>query len=176
MKAWVKWLVLGILSVAFGLFVLANPVAASVSVTIMAGILFAAAGGFQMLVGFSDAGVWSRLVGLGIGLFMLLLGVSLIFNPLEGVFSLTLLVTILFAASGIARLITSFQMRATAFFWPMLISGALTLLLAGYIGANFFEVAPGLLGVLLGIELIFNGIGLVVLAFFLRKIKARLPG
>ena len=100
MKAWVKWLVLGILSVAFGLFVLANPVAASVSVTLMAGILFAAAGGFQMLVGFSDAGVWSRLVGLGIGLFMLLLGVSLIFNPLEGVFSLTLLVTILFAASS----------------------------------------------------------------------------
>ena len=91
-------------------------------------------------------------------------------------FSLTLLVTILFAASGIARLITSFQMRATAFFWPMLISGALTLLLVGYIGANFFEVAPGLLGVLLGIELIFNGIGLVVLAFFLRKIKARLRG
>lgn len=176
MKAWAKWLVVGILSGVFGLFVLANPVAASVSVTIMAGLLFAASGLFQILVGVDEDGLWAKLVGLGIGFIMLLLGVSLMFNPLEGVLSLTLLVTILFAASGVARLITAFQMRATVFFWPMLVSGALTILLAGYIGANFFDVAPALLGVLLGIELLVNGIALVILAFFLRKLKQRLQG
>ena len=52
MKVWVKWLILGILSVIFGFFVLANPVAASVSVTIMAGILFSASGVFQIIAGF----------------------------------------------------------------------------------------------------------------------------
>ena len=52
MKMWVKWLILGILSILFGLFVLANPVAASIAVTTLAGILFAVAGGFQIL--FSD--------------------------------------------------------------------------------------------------------------------------
>lgn len=109
MKVWVKWLILGILSIIFGLFVLANPIAASVSVTIMAGILFAASGVFQIVAGFGEEGTWAKLVGIVIGLFMVLLGISLMFHPLQGVLSLTLLVTILFAASGIARLITAFS-------------------------------------------------------------------
>jgi len=53
-------------------------------------------------------------------------------------------------------------------FWPMLLSGALSVLLAGYILANFFDIAPQLLGILLGVELLFNGAGLVALALFLR--------
>ena len=50
----------------------------------------------------------------------------------------------------------------------MLISGALSILLAGYILANFARASVNLLGILLGIELLFNGAGLIVLAFFLR--------
>ena len=171
MKTWVKWLLLGILSVAFGLFVLANPIAASIAVTTLAGIMFAVAGGFQIFAGFGEEGAMGKILGIGLGILMLFLGASLLFRPLEGVISLAMLVTILFAANGIARLISSFQMKQSPFFWPMLLSGALSVLLAAYIVANFFEVAPELLGILLGIELLFNGVGLIVLAFFLRTAK-----
>lgn len=171
MKTWVKWLILGVISVAFGVFVLANPVAASITVTMLAGIMFVLSGGFQIFAGFGEEGVGSKMLGIGLGLLMLVLGVSLMFHPLEGVVSLTLLVAILFAFSGVTRLITSFQMRDTPFFWPMLLSGALSVLLAGYILANFAAVAPSLLGILLGIELLFNGIGLIMLAFFVRTAK-----
>ena len=171
MKIWVKWLILGILSVVFGFFVLSNPIAASVAVTTLAGIMFAVSGGFQIFAGFGEDGAFAKLLGIGLGVLMLFLGFSLMFKPLEGVISLATMVTILFAASGIARLITSFQMRETPFFWPMLLSGAFSVLLAGYIVANFFDVAPSLLGILLGIELLFNGMGLLVLALFLRAGK-----
>jgi uncharacterized membrane protein HdeD (DUF308 family) len=171
MKIWVKWLILGILSIVFGFFVLANPLAASVAVTIVAGVMFALSGGFQIFAGLGEDGIMAKILGIGLGVLMLLLGFSLMFRPLEGIISLVMLVTILFAASGIMRLITSFQMRQTPFFWPMLLSGALSILLAGYIVANFFEVAPDLLGILLGIELLFNGMGLLMLAFFLRTAK-----
>jgi len=174
MKIWVKWLVLGVLSVVFGFFVLANPVAASVTVTVLAGIMFAISGGIQIFAGFGQGHGTSRFMGLALGLLMLFLGGALIFRPLEGVISLAMLVTIIFAATGVTRLITSYQMRHTPFFWPMLLSGALSVFLAGYIVANFFEIAPGLLGILLGIELLFNGIGLVMLAFFLRALKNNL--
>ena len=174
MKIWVKWLLLGILSIVFGVFVLANPVAASITVTVLAGIMFAIAGGIQIFAGFGETGTMSRLMGFALGLLMLFLGASLMFRPLDGVISLAMLVTIVFAASGIMRLITAFQMRATVFFWPMLLSGALSVLLAGYIAANFFEIAPSLLGILLGIELLFNGTGLVLLALFLRALKKRI--
>lgn len=174
MKTWIKWLIVGVLSVLFGLFVLGNPIAASIAVTTLAGVLFAISGGFQLFAGFGEEGGMAKALGIGLGLLMLLLGLSLMFNPLEGVISLAALVTILFAASGITRLLSAFQMRETPFFWPMLISGGLSVLLAGYILANFFEIAPSLLGILLGIELLFNGMGLIALAFFLRTAKGAL--
>lgn len=171
MKIWVKWLILGVLSLAFGFFVLANPIEASVAVTTLAGIMFALAGVFQVFGGFGEEGIFGKVMGIGLGILMLFLGFSLMFHPLEGVISLATLVTILFAASGIARVISAFQMRETPFFWPMLLSGAFSVLLAGYIVANFFDVAPSLLGLLLGIELLFNGMSLIVLALFLRAGK-----
>jgi uncharacterized membrane protein HdeD (DUF308 family) len=85
--------------------------------------------------------------------------------------SLALLVTILLAANGMVRLVLAFRMRATRFFWPMLISGALSVLLAMYILANFATASVTLLGILLGVELLFNGAGLIALAFFLRSAR-----
>jgi uncharacterized membrane protein HdeD (DUF308 family) len=172
-KLWTKWLIVGIVSLAFGLFILANPVAASIAVTTLAGILFAIAGVVQILAGLSEEGLGSKILGLGIGILMLLLGGSLMFNPLEGIISLAALVAILFAVSGLGRVFTSRHMRGTQIFWPMLLSGAFSILLAIYIFMNFFEVAPSLLGVLLGVELIFNGAGLIAFSMFLRSSKAK---
>ena len=171
MKIWVKWLVLGVLSLAFGIFVLANPVAASIAVTTLAGIMFILAGAFQVFGGFGEDGIFAKILGIALGILMLFLGLSLTLHPLEGMISLATLVTILFAASGITRLISAFQMQKKSFFWPMLISGAFSVILAGYIVANFFEIAPSLLGLLLGIELLLNGMGLIILALFLRTNK-----
>jgi uncharacterized membrane protein HdeD (DUF308 family) len=171
MKLWVKWLILGILSILFGLFVLANPVAASFAVTVVAGSLFLLMGIVQVVAGFGADDRSSKLLGIGLGVLMTLLGASLLFQPLQGIISLATLATIMIGANGAIRLISGFQMRETPLFWPMLISGAVSVLLAGYIVANFFEIAPQLLGVLLGIELLFNGAGLLALAFFLRTAK-----
>ncbi|MBB93217.1 MAG: hypothetical protein CML68_01230 [Rhodobacteraceae bacterium] len=174
MKEWVKWLILGILSVVFGVIVLGNTVAASLAVTTVTGILFLVSGGFQVAAGFSVEGTGHKVFTMALGALMVILGLSFITNPLEGTISLALLVLILLAASGIVRIIFAKRMKDTPFFWPMLISGALSVLLAAYILANFATAGPQLLGILLGIELIFNGAGLVVLAFFVRTIGQHL--
>ncbi|MEM1075685.1 MAG: DUF308 domain-containing protein [Pseudomonadota bacterium] len=174
MKLWIKWLILGILSVLFGLFVLGNPVAASFAVTLVAGFTFAIIGAAQIYAGFTGDDGMSKIMGIGLGVVMVLLGLSLMFQPLQGIVSLAMLVTIMIGANGVLRLVTSWQMRETPLFWPMLIAGAASVLLAGYIIANFFEIAPQLLGILLGIELLFNGGGLIALALFLRTAKGEL--
>jgi uncharacterized membrane protein HdeD (DUF308 family) len=171
MKGWVKWLILGILSIVFGLFCLGNAVAASMAVTTLTGALLLIAGVFQFVAGFGDEGFGSKLMAFLLGALLAFLGLSFLFNPLEGMISLALLVTILLAANGITRLILAFRMKATRFFWPMLISGALSVLLAGYILANFAAASVTLLGILLGVELLFNGAGLLALAFFLRSAR-----
>ena len=176
MKLWVKWLVVGVLSVVFGVFVLANPIAASVAVTIVAGWLFLIGGGIQVWAGIGAEETSSKVMGIGLGALMILLGISLAFEPLQGMLSLATLATIFIALNGIMRLVTSWRMRSTPLFWPMLISGAVSILLAGYILANFFNVAPQLLGILLGVELLFNGAGLIALALFLRSAKEAVKG
>ena len=168
MKEWVKWLALGILSVVFGIIVLGNTVVASMAVTTITGVMLLASGGFQIVGGLSAEGIGSKVFSLILGALMAFLGFSFLFNPMEGMISLAMLVLLLLAASGLVRIVFSMRMRGTQFFLPMLVSGVLSLLLAGYIWINFATASVALLGIMLGVELLFNGSGLILLAFFIR--------
>ncbi|MDW4549698.1 DUF308 domain-containing protein [Defluviimonas sp. D31] len=174
MKEWLKYLLLGVLSVVFGVIVLGNTFAASLAVTTLTGAVFLVSGAFQIVGGFSAEGAASKFFSILLGALMAFLGVSFLFNPLEGVISLAFLIVILLISSGIVRIVFSWRMQGTRFFWPMLISGALSVLLGGYILANFATASVNILGILLGIELLFNGAGFVVMAFFLRAMGGRL--
>jgi len=171
MKLWVRWLALGVLSIAFGVFVLANPIAAGATLTMVIGAMFVVMGVAQIYAGRQADDRSSRYMGIGLGILMLLLGISFMFNPLQGLISLALIVTILIALNGLTRIMTGYHMKETPMFWPMLLSGAVSILLAGYVVANFATVGPQLLGILLGVELLFNGAGLIALAVFLRTAK-----
>lgn len=169
MNTWVKWLTLGLLTAVFGLLALGDAVAASVAVTLVTGILFVIAGAGQIIVGLGEPGGGHKIISVLLGIVMVLLGISFIKNPLEGTMSLALVVTILIAAGGIIRLFLAFAMRQTPYFWTGLLSGALSVLLAGYILANFAATSTSLLGILLGIELLFSGAGMIAFALFLRR-------
>ncbi|WP_226781998.1 DUF308 domain-containing protein [Oceaniglobus trochenteri] len=172
MKPANKWLLLGVVSVGFGVFALGNTVVASLAVTTLTGALFLLSGGFQIVGSImGHEGTGSKIVNIAIGALMAFLGLSFLINPLEGIISLAMLVLLLLLATGVLRIVLSWRMRNTRFFWPMLISGALSVLLGGYIWANFAAVGPQLLGILLGIELLLNGLGLIALSFFVRAAR-----
>lgn len=168
MSEWTRWLLLGCLSVLFGVLALANAVAVSFGITIVTGSLLIASGLFQIGIGFQDEGTGNKVVSIMLGLLVTVLGVSFVRNPFDGMMSLSLVITLSIAAAGVLRLIWAFRMRKTGFFWMMLLSGALSILLAGFIFANFEQASARLLGILLGLELLFNGLALMVLALFLR--------
>jgi len=169
MKTWSKWVLVGVVSILFGLVVLSAPVVASVSMTLLTGILFAAAGAFQLLGGISEPGAGNKVLNVLLGVLTLVLGLSFVTNPLQGTVSLALLVTVLLAAGGVMRMFLAWQMRTTQFFWGMLISGACSILLAGLIFADFSTLSTKILGIFLGVELLLNGVGLIVLGIFLRR-------
>lgn len=169
MKDWVKWLLLGALSVLFGIVSLGNAVLATLAVTTLTGALLLASGGFQIIGAFAPGETTgSKIFGLLMGLLMGFLGVSFLFNPLEGAISLTMLVLIMLAAGGVVRIYFSWQMRETRFFWPMLLSGGISILLAAYIYANFAAASLSFLGIMLGVELLMNGVSLMAMALTLR--------
>jgi len=171
MKEWIKWLILGLLSALFGVFVLGNAVVATLAVTTLAGALFVISGGFQIAAGLTGETGMSRVFSVLLGGLMALLGLSILAHPLEGMISLTMLILVLLAASGIVRLVQGFGMKNTPYFWPMLLSGAFSIFLAGYIGANFAAATLTLLGIIMGVELLLNGLGMIVLAFFARSAR-----
>ncbi|OUS37289.1 hypothetical protein A9Q94_06205 [Rhodobacterales bacterium 56_14_T64] len=167
-----KWILLGALSLLFGFLVLGNTVIATMAVTTLTGAVLMVSGVFQVVGGFaSTESMGGKIFGILMGLLIGFLGMNFLFNPLEGAISLTMLVMILMAASGVVRLVFAWRMRSTAYFWPMILSGAISLLLAGYIWTNFAVATLTLLGVMLGIELLMNGFSLIVIGFSSRGQK-----
>jgi uncharacterized membrane protein HdeD (DUF308 family) len=164
MKNWLLWMVIGIISVVGGILALVNPLAASITAARLAGWIFLLVGGAQIFAVVNAQGFGAKIWATLIGVAGVLVGVLLLSNPLAGVISLTVLVAILFLCIGIAKTVMSFSFRGTTYFLPILISGILSVLLAVMIFSNFPMSAVTVLGVLLAIELISNGITLIALS------------
>lgn len=162
---WVLWLVAGLISIAGGFFALANPFVATLAAEQIAGWMFAFVGAMVIVSAFSDKGWTGWILSLILGVLVLIFGISLISNPLAGVLTLTALSAILMAASGIAKVLLAFTSQAQNLRGILIVSGLISVVLAGMIIANWPQSALLVLGIYLSIELISNGISLVVLAF-----------
>ena len=168
MKSDTVLILLGIVLMVGGGLALANPFAASIAVTTLVGAFFLLAGALQLWVALT-APVPHRIATGLIGVLGLLAGVSLIANPLAGVISLTLLVGIVFLITGAARLGMAWRLRETPLFWFLLLSGAASVLIGFLVVGNIAAAATTLLGLLLGIQLLADGIGLIALGLTHRR-------
>lgn len=160
----ILWIVVGAISILAGIFALANPLAATLAAEQVAGWGFLIVGILQIVAAFRAEGWGGRIWAILIGIAFLLLGISLLKNPLHGIVTLTVAAGILFMATGIFRVVMSFSLRGTPAFWMVLLSGALAIVLALMIFGNFPASAVTLLGVLLAVELISNGVSIIALS------------
>lgn len=171
MKDSTKWILLGALTLIFGVIVLANAAVASVAIATLTGIMLLIGGAFQVVGGFSAESTGNKVFAWVMGALMAFLGWSFMANPLEGVLSLSFLILILLFVGGLVRIFFAFRMSGTPFFWPMLVSGALSLLLAAIVWGNPAATFQ-LLGILLGVEMLSNGMSMVFLGLFARSSEA----
>jgi uncharacterized membrane protein HdeD (DUF308 family) len=108
-----KWILLGLLTIVFGVVVLGNTVVASLAIATLTGTMLLAGGIMQFIGGFSVEGMGAKAFTWLTGAMMAFLGWSFLSHPLAGMISLSVLILILLAAGGIARIIYSFRMRGT---------------------------------------------------------------
>ena len=167
------WLAfLGVISVIGGVLALINPFAATLTAAMLAAWTFLIFGILSLVQTFraSDRGalfLWNLLISL----LMIALGISLIFRPLEGIISLTVLVAIMFIVLGIAKLLYAFGMRPLQGWGWVLLSGIISLVLGIMILADLPMSATSILGILLAIELLSNGFFMLLVAFGLRSLR-----
>ena len=171
MSGWIWWLVIGVVLLAGGIVVLFNPFAATITAQQLTAWIFLFGGIAQLVAAFRVTGWGARFWTLILAAAFTWLGISLLNHPLAGIVALTIVAAIMFLATGLAKVIFAFSCRGTGYFWPVLLSGLVSVALAVMVFLNFPQSAAVLLGVLLAIELISSGVTLISFALFARGIE-----
>ena len=147
----------GIVLVVIGTLALILPMAAALAVEIILGWILLLAGITQVIHALRSKGSSRFWWEAGIGVLYCLVAFSLLLNPMQGLITLTLLLTILFIAEGIFKIILALKLRHAST-WPwLLVSGLLSCALGFIILSNISGNASWVLGMMLGINFVFAG-------------------
>lgn len=169
---WKLVLAQGIVMMVLGFLAVAEPNVATVAVGIFVGWLFFIGGIFRALSVWQSRGMpgfaWSMLTAL----LAIVLGLILIFRPLAGVLTLTMVLIAFFILEGVTAIVLAVQHREHLRSWGwVLFSGIVDLLLAFLIWDGWPSSADWAIGLLVGINMLFFGLSLVMTA-----LAARLMG
>jgi uncharacterized membrane protein HdeD (DUF308 family) len=174
-KNWGWFLALGIIQVIVGILAVGFAFSATLASVMTLGVLLIIAAGAQ-----TAAAVLARDWG---GFFMFLLlgilygvaGFLTIAYPLEAVEGLTLMLAAIYWIGGMFRIISALVERFDSWGW-VLLNGVIAMLLGFLIWQQWPWSALWVLGTLVGIDLIVNGVTWSVLAVGIRNELARLSG
>lgn len=151
----------GALLVVAGILMLVHAVVATaVSVffigwlAVIGGVVGLVAGLFRI----GKGGFWPAIIS---GALLLVLGIVILRNPAVSAVTLTLLAATLFLMGGVIRLVAAFQIDQNR--GIMIFSGLVSVLLGGLVLFNLLEASLVLLGVLIGVQALTDGISLMLL-------------
>ena len=163
---WKLFLFQGVVMIILGVIAVAMPAAATVAIDIYVGWLFLLSGIVGLVAMFSAGNLSTLLWTLVTALLSVVVGVMLIWQPVAGAFSLTLVLTAFFIAEGIFQTVSSFSYRDVipgSWGW-LLASGISDLLLAGIIIWAWPTSAQWVLGLVVGVNLATSGAAVVMMA------------
>jgi len=164
------WFVgLGVILLALGVLALAYVFAATLASVIFIGALMAIAGAGQMVHAWSIKQVHGFIFWSVSGLFYLGAGLFAMFYPVQGASMLTLLFGALLIAVGFLRTWLWFNNRGQRGWGWLGVSGMLTLLIGILIAANWPGNSVWILGLLLALDLLFQGWSALLLGLVLRQ-------
>jgi uncharacterized membrane protein HdeD (DUF308 family) len=164
-----KWLLIsGWLAVIAGTVAILVPAFASVTVAIFIGWMLLFAAVFLLIDAFAVRDVWRMLMRLLLAFLTGAAGLALLLAPLRGTYTLTVLLVLWFAVTGVMRIAVAIAERGTPGAGWMGANGVITLLLGILIGANLPESSDWAIGLLVGIDFLFYGFGAIAAASALK--------
>lgn len=169
---WKWFLALGIGMVVLGTISLGCSILTTEVAVVAFGFLMLA-GGIAEIISAFWAGKWSgKLIHLLIGILYAVVGVMIIDSPLNSAVQLTLLIAFFLVFSGILRIVFALSEQFTGWGW-VLLNGAVTLMLGTLIYKGWPYNGLWVIGLFVGIEMIFNGWAWVMLALAIRPREVR---
>ena len=169
---WKGMLGFGILTLLGGIAAILAPFLASLTVAAFAAATFVILGAATLWMAFKgdEMVVPHRLMNGAIGALMIVFGVLLFANPIEGLLSLTILVAAFFVAEGAMRVWLGIRSRGErdGAGW-LILGGALSIVLGVMVFLGLPATSIFVLGLFLGIDLLGTGIAMIALSFAERK-------
>jgi uncharacterized membrane protein HdeD (DUF308 family) len=172
---WGMFLVEGIILCVLGFGAIVVPLIAGLATTVFLGWLFVVSGLVGLFCTFRARSApgfgWSILSAAA----AVIVGAILLWNPLQGVATLTLVLVAFFIIDGAAMVFLSIgHRRELSGKWEwMLFNGVIDLILAGIIISGFPGTLFWALGLLIGIDLLFGGAALIAMGSAARNVAAR---
>jgi len=168
-----SWLtVLGVLEVLVGIAAIFSPLIAGVAVVITVGVVMLIVGIMRIVSAFMAGSFGSGVLALLWGLLVTIAGFYFVTHPALGLKSLTLFVAVALAIDGAMRVIMAFRMRPGNGWGWMLFGGIISVVLAVMVFEQFPVSAVWLVGTIVGISVLMNGITTLSVAIAARKLAA----
>jgi len=168
---WKAFLVEGIVLVILGLAAMIVPPLAGLAVTIFLGWMFLVSGIAGLVVTIwarAMPGFWWSLISAALAV---LAGGILLVRPLQGLFTLTVVIGVYFVAEGVATIMYALEHRrelSGRWSW-LLVAGLMDIIIAFFIIAGLPGSAEWAIGLLVGINLLFGGATLIGMALAARN-------
>jgi len=167
---WGWILALGIILIIVGTIAVAMPFVASLASAVAFGALLVL-GGIIQLVGAFWTRDWSGFfLSLLMGVLYLVLGVLFLRDPGDALLAMTLLLACVLMVAGLFRIIGSIMYRFPYWGWT-LAGGIINLLLGILIWQQWPAAAIWVIGLFVGIDLIFTGWTWVILALAVKNLQ-----
>jgi uncharacterized membrane protein HdeD (DUF308 family) len=169
---WRLFLFQGIIMIVLGVLAVGAPVVATVAVDIYVGWLFLLSGVIGLVAMASARNVPGFLWTFFTALLSVVVGGLLLWKPVEGTLSLTVVLTAFFIVEGIFQVVGALMYRNAmpgAWGWAVL-SGLADLALAAIILNGWPGSVAWVLGLLVGVNLVTSGLAIVMMALAARAI------
>jgi uncharacterized membrane protein HdeD (DUF308 family) len=166
-RHWWWFTLLGAVLVLGGAAAISCPFLASLNFVMVLGIILLISG-VATVIGSFWAGKWSAfLLQVLVGIIYAMIGISIAEEPLRSSAALTLLIASFMIVVGVFRVIAALSIRYPQWGWG-LFNGVVTLLAGVLIYRHFPESASWVIGLVVGLELLFNGISWIMLSLAIR--------
>jgi len=170
LKARWGWIVaLGVIFLIGGIIALTSVIAATVASVFVVGVMMTLAGIAEIVHGFQMRS-WGRFfLWILIGALYVVAGFISFSNPLLASAVLTLMLGIGLIAAGVARAVLAVRLREEAGWGWVLLSAVITVIVGLMVVAGWPASSLFVLGIFLGVDLIFAGVGWIAAGLALRN-------
>lgn len=161
-------MIAGVLALVLGIAAIVVPAVASVATAIFIGWILVLASAYLLADAFAVSHTGRKILRGLVALLTFTAGLYLLVAPLDGTFTLTVMLVIWFVAIGVARLVIGLSELGAPGAGLTAVTGVLDLVLGILIAVELPSSASWAIGLIVGIDLIFSGTMLVALAMQVR--------